>query len=146
MSREVTNISGSKRRLEVDGEINDFASNLVAEVNDVVSNLVSKVEEASFQNLPQEKKRYKRYKTAESRQQRDIENHPLLPGCPSSCPKKCSKNFTEDVRAKINQYYWGLSMYNGYLIWLKSLIPLALENILLGKRKDYVLELTSWKI
>ena len=97
---------------------------MVAEVNDVVSNLVSKVEEASIQNLVHEKKRYKRYKTAESRQQRDIENHPLLPGCPSTCPKKCSENFTEDVRAKINQYYWGLSKQM-QIQWISHLVEVS---------------------
>ena len=68
-----------------------------------MSNLVDRVEVILTQK-PQQKKRYKRYRNAESRKQRGIENHPLLPGFFSICSKQCSKHFTVEVRARINKY------------------------------------------
>ena len=95
---EIVHTSGDKREIE---EVDN-------QVIEVISDLVDRVEEI-LTKKSQEKKRYKRYRTEESRKQRDIEKHPLLPGCSSTYSKQCSKNFTEEVRARINKYYWNVS-------------------------------------
>ena len=78
------------------------------QVSEVISDLVDTAEESLTQK-PQQKKRYKRYRTEESIKQRDTENHLLLPGCSSTSSKQCSKKFTEESRARINKYYWNMS-------------------------------------
>ena len=50
------------------------------QVNEAISDLVVKVEESLTLKF-QQKKCYKRYRTQESREQRDNESHPLLSGC-----------------------------------------------------------------
>ena len=70
------------------------------------------------------KKKYKRYQTSESRRQRDVEKYPLLPGCPSTCSKKCSENLSEDVRGKIHKHYWELTK-EMQMQWMSHMIEIA---------------------
>ena len=74
---EIKNTSRNKSKIE---EVGNQVSNIV--------DFVDKVEESLTQK-PQQKKCYKRYRTEESRKQRDIENHLLLSGCSSTCLKQC---------------------------------------------------------
>ena len=74
---EIKNTSRNKSKIE---EVGNQVSNIV--------DFVDKVEESQTQK-PQQKKCYKRYRTQESRKQRDIENHLLLSGCSSTGLKQC---------------------------------------------------------
>ena len=85
---EIVNTSRNKRKTKV----------VDNQVKEAISDLVVKVEE-SLTLKPQQKKQFKRYQTQESRNQRDIESHPLLSGCSFTCSKQCSKNFTAEIRA-----------------------------------------------
>ena len=88
LKRPTKSILTQKILPEIKGQIEE-ADNQVSEV---ISDLVDRAEEILTQN-PQQKKRYKIYRTEESRKQRGIENHPLLPGCSSTCSKQYSKKF-----------------------------------------------------
>ena len=83
--------------------------------------MVDRAEEILTQKT-QQKKRYKRYRTEESRKQRDIENHPLLPASSSTCSKQCSKNFAEQVRTRINKYYWNMPSKEMQMQWMLQII------------------------
>ena len=59
---------------------------------------------------PSKKKVYARCKTTESKAARDIERHPVLPGCKpkvgkKGCKSRCSEVLTEEWRIEINKIY-----------------------------------------
>ena len=108
---EIVNTPGNKKEIE---EVDN-------QVTEVISGLVDRVEESLTQK-PQQKKHYKRYRTEKSRKQTNIENHPLLPGCFFNCSKQCSKNFTEEVRARVNKYCWNMSSKEMQMQWMSQMI------------------------
>ena len=114
---EIVNTSGNKRKVE---EVDN-------QVIEVISDLVDRAEE-SFTQKPNKKKLYKRYRTEERRKQRGIESHPLLRGCSSTCSKQCSKDFTEEVRARINKYYWNMSLKEMQMQWMSQMIETCIPS------------------
>ena len=108
---EIVNTPGNKKEIE---EVDN-------QVSEVISGLVDRVEESLTQK-PQQKKHYKRYRTEKSRKQTNIENHSLLPGCFFNCSKQCSKNFTEEVRARVNKYCWNMSSKEMQMQWMSQMI------------------------
>ena len=68
------------------------------------------------------------YVIPEARSERDLTKHPLLPPCQpqeegqkSGCGKRCSEEFSSDVRKMIHAEFWNLTYYER-VSWLGSVI------------------------
>ena len=78
----------------------------------------------------------KRCRMQEDRTKRDLEEHPLMPGCNTCKRKKCPKNIGEEVRSKLNSTFWKLD-FTGRRHWFDSNILIIPMN---GTSKSYTLK------
>ena len=66
----------------------------------------------------------KRCRTKSVRQQRDQQQHPLLPPCGTSCKRKCTSKFKSDDRSLIHDKFWEMG-YNERKAWVAAHVKLS---------------------
>ena len=66
----------------------------------------------------------KRCRTESVRQQRDQQQHPLLPPCGTSCKRKCTSKFKSDDRSLIHDKFWEMG-YNERKAWVAAHVKLS---------------------
>ena len=124
-SKEVDNadvpfkVNRTSSRGDTEDDITEAEDETVRQIQDELITAAVKEGEHDEGTLEPPKKKYKRFKTPETRVKRDKEKHPILEPCiwNHGCKKWCSETFRYEDRIEMHEKFWELN-YNERADWI----------------------------